>query len=60
MTVRDTSTDGMRHSYLAAKPGERVGGDEFVALLPNLRQSGAAQIVAGKIMAAILSAPAAR
>ncbi len=31
----------------------RVGGDEFVALLPNLRASGAAQIVVGKIAAAI-------
>ena len=31
----------------------RVGGDEFVALLPNLRTSAAAQIVAGKIWAAI-------
>jgi diguanylate cyclase (GGDEF)-like protein/PAS domain S-box-containing protein len=31
----------------------RVGGDEFVALLPNLRTASAAQIVAGKIVAAI-------
>ncbi len=38
----------------------RVGGDEFVALLPNLRQSGAAQIVAGKIMAAIAAPVRAR
>lgn len=31
----------------------RVGGDEFVALLPNLRATSGAQIVAGKIAASV-------
>ncbi|MGA7825677.1 MAG: EAL domain-containing protein [Steroidobacteraceae bacterium] len=46
---------GIRDSSSSARPGDiaRLGGDEFMVLLPNLRSSADAGVVAGRLIDAL-------